>query len=533
MVHIEDSRSLELQPLQISNEEDEAEGSNKYGGVQQGTRDEDEPPPWRQFFFPVSVPQELHLLRWENIGIPACYLLVGIMQGLFRVLLNVYPIDLSASEAQQTTLASIATIPAAFKLVFGFTSDNLPLFGLRRKPYMFLGWLTCSCTMAVLFHSTNLTLIRLENETLVPDDAPSIQQLGAAFFVFGTGMWLADVMADSLVAQKARMEPEERRGSMQSTCYASRFFGLMLAAPLSSYLYTQYDPVYIVRCLMMGPVLILPLVILLREDRVPIINTKQHINEIWENVCKRRSVWQPLGFVYLYNVLQVSNAAWKQFLRSVFGFTSADLNVLLVVSYVMLYLGSMAYKFCFLQTSWRKLYQLCITLNAFFSALQLLLIRGYTLGMSPFLFALGDDVFAEFLTGIQFLPVTIIMVALCLPGSEGASYAMFTTVWNSAYMLAPTLSSLLLGIFDVSKSTLEAGDVSGLFKLSVLTTAIQTVPILFIGLLPHARDDLMAMSDTKSTIGGVIFVALLFVSMIYTLVVAALNIFDPGWAGES
>jgi hypothetical protein len=100
-------------------------------------------------------------------------------------------------------------------------------------------------------------------------------------------------------------------------------------------------------------------------------------------------------------------------------------------------------------------------------------------------------------------------------------------------MLAPTLSSLLLGIFDVSKSTLEAGDVSGLFKLSVLTTAIQTVPILFIGLLPHARDDLMAMSDTKSTIGGVIFVALLFVSMIYTLVVAALNIFDPGWAGES
>jgi len=42
-------------------------------------------------------------------------------------------------------------------------------------------------------------------------------------------------------------------------------------------------------------------------------------------------------------------------------------------------------------------------LNGFFSALQILLITGQTFGLSPFLFALGDDVLADFISGIQFL----------------------------------------------------------------------------------------------------------------------------------
>ena len=41
--------------------------------------------------------------------------------------------------------------------------------------------------------------------------------------------------------------------------------------------------------------------------------------------------------------------------------------------------------------------------GGFFSALQILLIVGETFGIDPFWFALGDDVFADFLAGIQFL----------------------------------------------------------------------------------------------------------------------------------
>ena len=62
----------------------------------------------------------------------------------------------------------------------------------------------------------------------------------------------------------------------------------------------------------------------------------------------------------------------------------------------------------------------------------------------------------EFVAGIQFLPTTIMMVHLCPAGSEGASYAMFTTVHNAALNLSSMLSTMLLGVWEVGKPVLEA-----------------------------------------------------------------------------
>ena len=36
-----------------------------------------------------DIPDECQLLRWENLAIPVCYLVVGTLQGLFRTFLNV------------------------------------------------------------------------------------------------------------------------------------------------------------------------------------------------------------------------------------------------------------------------------------------------------------------------------------------------------------------------------------------------------------------------------------------------------------
>lgn len=151
------------------------------------------------------------------------------------------------------------------------------------------------------------------------------------------------------------------------------------------------------------PALMLPLIWEFKEPKdIPIRSTKDQCMEIWSTVCSR-AVWQPLGFVYLYNVLQVGNVAWREFLKSVLGFTANQLNILLIVAYVLLWLGIMAYKFYFITYSWRKVYVATTLLNGILSALQVLLIQGITFGLSPFLFALGDDAFADFIAGIQFL----------------------------------------------------------------------------------------------------------------------------------
>jgi hypothetical protein len=333
-------------------------------------------------------------------------------------------------------------------------------------------------------------------------------------------------MGDSIVAEKAKLEPESSRGSIQSSCYSYRFFGMMVAAPLSTILYSYAGPYYVILLLSLLPLCILPLVYLLYEDtETPPPSTRNQCQEIWNTVCSR-AAWQPMAFVYIYNVMQVGNAAWREFLVSTLHFTTCQLNMILIVTLVLLYLGIICYKYFFITWSWRNVYIVTTLMNGFFSLLQILLIKGITFGLSNFFFALGDDAFAEFISGIQFLPTTIMMVHLCPSGSEGASYAMFTTVNNSALTLSSALSTVLLRIWDVSKKALQEGRLQGMVNLTYLTTAFQVGAIAFVGFLPHYKEDLISLGtdSQKSAVGGSIFLFITFSSIMYAIYVSICNI---------
>lgn len=481
------AREIELRPLtgtKAETFEDEIIDSVSYHQLQDGIKQ------WNlhDFLFPPELPRSCQLLRPENIAVPFCYLLVGVLSGLLGAWINVYPLDLGATEAQQTTLGSIRSLPASFKLLFGFISDNLPIAGYRRKSYMVIGWGLTAMSMSILWLTTDLSLVEEEyidengdvrTQTRASDGAPSIPLLSLIVLVFGTGLWMADVMADSVVAEKAKLEPPQSRGSIQSSCYSYRFFGFMVAAAFSSALYKHSGPGIVIALLALLPLSVLPLVYMLGENRyAPVASTREQCGEIWKTVCSR-SVWQPLSFVYLYNVLQVGNGAWKQFLRTTLGFTASQLNAIYIASCVLIYLGILTYKYYLIQFSWRFVYIVTTLLNGIFSILQVLLIMGITFGLSDFWFALGDDAFAEFIQGIQFLPTTIMMVHLTPSGSEGASYAMFTTVNNSALNLSAALSTHLLGYWDVSKEALANHDLTGMINLTYLTTASKFCVVSF------------------------------------------------------
>jgi hypothetical protein len=125
--------------------------------------------------------------------------------GLSRPLLNVYPLDLGATEAQQTTVAAVAMLPCTFKIIFGFMSDQLPLCGYRRKGYMWIGWTISTVIMVYLLLTFDLNLEwKDDGSVVIPENAPSIQQLSLSFLIFGTGFWIADVMGDSIVVREQR-----------------------------------------------------------------------------------------------------------------------------------------------------------------------------------------------------------------------------------------------------------------------------------------------------------------------------------------
>ncbi len=208
------SKSIEMQPLKKygSHDEEDDVKNDKFVDEPSGKMESDHvigiehgdsspviiDAPWNlhDWLYPPQLPPELQLLRRENIAVPACYLLVGILQGLSGPLINVYPLDLNATEAQQTTISTLKSLPASLKLIFGFISDNFPICGYRRKSYMFIGWAISAVAFGSLFLTSDLSLSEeeyvtetgeIETRIVAPENAPSIPFFSLMTFLFGTG----------------------------------------------------------------------------------------------------------------------------------------------------------------------------------------------------------------------------------------------------------------------------------------------------------------------------------------------------------
>jgi len=254
-------------------------------------------------------------------------------------------------------------------------------------------------------------------------------------------------------------------------------------------------------------------------DEPPTIASQFH--EIWQTV-QLKAVWRPMAFVYCYNFLQVPNVAWQSYLQLCLHFEPWVLGLSVTLGSFMTLAGVLAYKYLFFKTSWRLIYVWSTCLVSFFSLGQLILIfqinKSY-LHLNNYFFSLGDDVITAYISGIQFLPVCIMYMRLCPEGSEGASYAMLTTFGNIALVCASNLGNIMAGIWDVSNSAMRRQDVSGLWKLTVLTSLIEVVPLSLLWLLPRSPEEQeeLAKSKERSKLGGYTFLIVLTASLTFSV----------------
>ena len=84
---------------------------------------------------------------------------------------------------------------------------------------------------------------------------------------------------------------------------------MMVAAPLSTGLYSTFGPSSIVTILAIAPVALMPLIVLLREDKpVAVRSVGDRLQDIW-TTTKSRSVWQPMAFVSQTCTFSYANAS--------------------------------------------------------------------------------------------------------------------------------------------------------------------------------------------------------------------------------
>ncbi|CAM9557773.1 unnamed protein product [Ascophyllum nodosum] len=458
-----------------------------------------------------------------NLAVMMSYFSVGFAIRFLLTPLSYYMVEvLGVNAAQLNVVMTLAGLPWSFKLVYGFISDNFPIGGMRRKPYFIAGW----------------TVYVLMNFITATQEKPSLQLLACYSLVSTMGFMMSDVATDAILVERSKHEPRETRGSMQATGYTVRFLGSLLGSSLGMVLNTDTTcalSAISIRTLfvlngMFPLVFIGPFVWHLREtefSRAGNIPVVQHLltqcGEIF-GALEQKAVFIPMAFIFVYNVFQVPNAAWKSFLLEGLEFSSCQIGVLAVVASLMASVGLWVYKTYFFNSSWRKLYVWTTLVVAFFSAFQLLLIQRVNkwFGISDLTFSIGDDSIADLVSSIQFLPIIRMYISMCPDGVEGTTYAILTTMSNVSASAAYNVGTHMTKIWDVSNEALRDGNFTGMWKLTLLTSLLQPLPLVLIRMLPAniAEQRTLQAGGIRYMWGGILLLVILFASLGWTIIVA-------------
>lgn len=163
----------------------------------------------------VKFDKRCDIFSKNNMAITMSYLSVGLVMSFIQTPLNVYMVEvLNAEPSLQNTIGILQTLPWSLKLVFGFLSDSVPIYGMQRKPYLTIGTLLYS--FAFISYAVS--------------GVDSISFLALCIFVGTLGLIMVDVMADTMCVQRSRFEHEDARGQMQASFYSVRFAGGVVGA---------------------------------------------------------------------------------------------------------------------------------------------------------------------------------------------------------------------------------------------------------------------------------------------------------------
>lgn len=142
--------------------------------------------------------------------------------GISSIALPLYLRSLGWSVAEIAATTAIAALPWIFKILYGLTSDFLPLFGLRRKPYLI---------MASLITSAGWVLM-----SMLPQEKEWV--LGA-MILSNLGFAATDVITDALVVEHSAGISSS---IYQSIAWGSRSLGAFIAGIAAGWLAEHWMP---------------------------------------------------------------------------------------------------------------------------------------------------------------------------------------------------------------------------------------------------------------------------------------------------
>ncbi|MEL6136300.1 MAG: folate/biopterin family MFS transporter [Cyanobacteria bacterium J06628_6] len=406
-------------------------------------------------------------LTTELTAILLVYFVQGIL-GLSRLAISFFLKDeLSLSPAEVAALTGIASLPWTIKPVFGFLSDGLPLFGYRRRPYLILSGLLGTLAWLLL-------------ATVIDTGAGAT----AMILLSSVSVAIADVIADSLVVERARVESQAEAGTLQSLSWGASAFGGLLTAYLGGLLleFTSTRTVFGITALF--PLIVSGVAWLITENPVKDDTGLQIVTGQLKQLkaaISQRAIWMPALFLFLWQATPTADAAFFFFTTNELHFEPEFLGRVRLITSIAALVGIWIFQRFLKTVPFRTIFGWSTVLSAVFGMSTLLLVthlnRG--LGIDDHWFSLGDSAILTVMGEIAFMPVLVLSARLCPPGVEATLFALLMSILNLAGLVSHELGALLTHALGVTETNFDQ-----LWLLVVITNLSTLLPLPLLGLLP-------------------------------------------------
>ncbi|NJN61287.1 MAG: folate/biopterin family MFS transporter [Coleofasciculaceae cyanobacterium RL_1_1] len=407
----------------------------------------------------------------ELIAILLVYFVQGIL-GLARLAISFFlKDDLALSPAEVSALLGVVALPWMVKPLFGFLSDGLPLFGYRRRTYLVLAGLLGTIAWVGL-------------ATIV--DKP--WQATIAIALSSLSVAVSDVIVDSLVVERARIESHSNAGALQSLCWGASAIGGIITAYLSGALLQQFGIQTIFLITATFPLIVSAVAGLIAEqptsDRADFSQVKQQIG-LLKTAISQKAIWMPTLFLFLWQATPSADSAFFFFSTNELGFEPEFLGRVRLVTSVASLLGIWMFQRFFKAVPLRKIFGWSIVISAGLGLTALILVThaNRAIGIDDRWFSLGDSLVLTVAGQIAFMPVLVLAARLCPPGIEATLFALLMSVFNIAGAVSQELGALLTHWMQVTPENFER-----LWLLVLITNLTTLLPLPLINWLPSEND---------------------------------------------
>ena len=200
-----------------------------------------------------------------------------------------------------------------------------------------------------------------------------------------------------------------------------------------------------------GRALVIPFLYTLREDPDQKVRTLAfQANALWKRI-KSLSVLPTLTFMYVLNAVPHSTDSTINFYLGPLHFTDFDLGIMSSIGVVGSVIGVSIYKMMCMKVNVRVLTTLMLFLIVAAMLLQLVLIFriNKTFGIPDMVFAIGDESWKTILDNVVSAPLLIYSTRICGTEVPGATYAMLSSIRETAHIFGGATGNLLTEHFRI------------------------------------------------------------------------------------